>query len=148
EIKGAQDLKMLPELVQHEVGRQTELVKLLGELRSKDALHMKKHTKDVSQIFQSTKSALISGGLKGGAVALAQKMPNHKGLLGREIQKGRRYGSELSDYAKRAGVKGLIHSDEAMDKYSISEDEQKKLREALGMGDDDAFLLVVAPKEQ
>ncbi len=148
EIKGAQDLKMLPELVENEVKRQTELVKLLAELRSRKALPLKKHPLDATNVFQSTKSPLIAGGLKAGGAVLAQKMDGHKGLLGRELQKGRRYGTELSDYAKRAGVKGIIHSDESMEKYSIGEAELKKLRSELGMADEDAFVLVVAPKEQ
>ncbi len=148
EIKGAQDLKMLPELVENEVRRQTELVKLLTELRSRKALPLKKHCLDVSQVFHSSGSALIAGGLKAGGIVLAQKMAGHKGLLGKELQKGKRYGTELSDYAKRAGVKGIIHSDESMEKYQVSEAELKKLGEALGMSEGDGFVLVVAPKEQ
>ncbi len=148
EIKGAQDLKMLPELVQNEVHRQTELVKLLGQLRSRDALRLKKHAIDVSAAFHGSKSALISGALKGGAAVLAQKLPLHKGLLGREIQKGRRYGTELSDYAKRAGVKGIIHSDENLEKYPITEEERKRIEKELELGPEDAFILVAAPKAQ
>ncbi len=148
EIKGAQDLKMLPELVENEVQRQTELVKMLAELRSRKALPLKKHAMDVSHVFHSTKSPLIASGLKAGGAVLAHRMAGHAGMLGRELQKGRRYGTELSDYAKRAGVKGIIHSDESMEKYSISDPELKKLAAELGMGEDDAFVLVVAPKEQ
>jgi glutamyl-tRNA(Gln) amidotransferase subunit E len=148
EIKGAQDLKLLPELVVQEVGRQTELVKLLGELRARKALPLRKHLKDVSSVFHGTASPLIGGGLKSGGIVLALRMPSHKGLLGRELQKGRRYGSELSDYAKRAGVKGLIHSDEGMEKYHVSESELERLGRELGLEEGDAFVLVVAPKGQ
>jgi glutamyl-tRNA(Gln) amidotransferase subunit E len=148
EIKGAQDLKMLPQYVENEEKRQLELVKLLAELRSRKALPLKKHAVEVTKIFDSTKAALISVGVKAGCVALAQALPAHKGLLGREIQHGKRYGTELSDYAKLAGVKGMIHSDESMEKYGITDGELEKLHRELGMHDSDAFVLIVAPKTQ
>jgi glutamyl-tRNA(Gln) amidotransferase subunit E len=148
EIKGAQDLKMLPTLVDYEVKRQTALLSILLELRSKDALPVKKHTKDVTEIFKGTKAKIIAAGIGSGSVVIAQKLLFHKGLLGREIQPGRRYGTELSDYAKRAGVKGLIHSDEDMGKYDISSEEFAALEKALEIYAGDAFMMVVAPKEQ
>ncbi|MBI5227373.1 Glu-tRNA(Gln) amidotransferase subunit GatE [Candidatus Micrarchaeota archaeon] len=148
EIKGAQDLKMLPPLVDIEVKRQLELVKILVELRERKALPIKSEVVDVTKILHSANSPLIINGLKAGAVVLAQKLPLHKGILGREIAPGKRYGTELSDYAKRAGVKGLIHSDENLDKYSFSETEITQLRSILDLSDADAFVMVVAPAEQ
>ena len=148
EIKGAQDLKMLPLLVENEVKRQDALVGILTELRAKQALPVKKHPKDVSALLSGTKAKLILAGLEAGSVVLAQKLLFHKGLLGKEIQPGRRYGTELSDYAKRSGVKGLIHSDEDMKKYGISQDELSKLEKELEIYAGDAFIMVVAPKEQ
>ncbi|MDD5171881.1 MAG: Glu-tRNA(Gln) amidotransferase subunit GatE [Candidatus ainarchaeum sp.] len=148
ELKGAQDLKMLPKLVENEEKRQLELVKILTELRSRKAIPVKNQIADVTSIFQSTKAAILSSGLKAGASVLAQKMPAHKGMLGREIQPGKRYGTELSDYAKKAGVKGIIHSDEGMEKYGITKEEESALRKELGMDGDDAFMLVVAQKAQ
>ncbi len=148
EIKGAQDLKMLPQFVDVEVKRQLELVKILVELRERKALPVKLEIVDVTKIFGSANSPLIINGIKTGAVVLAQKLPSHKGILGREIAPGKRYGTELSDYAKRAGVKGIIHSDENLDKYSFSSDEVKSLRDALTLNETDAFVMVVAPQEQ
>lgn len=148
EIKGAQDLKMLPKLVEIEEKRQLELVKILTELRSRKASPVKKQVIDATSIFQDTKAAIISSSLKAGASVLAQKLPAHRSLLGREIQPGKRYGTELSDYAKKAGVKGIIHSDEDMGKYGITKEEESALRKELGMDGDDAFILVVAQKAQ
>lgn len=148
ELKGAQDLKMLSEYVDHEVQRQTELIKILAELRKRKALPVKKEIKDVTKLFEHTKANMISQGIKAGSVVLAQKLPNHSGLLGQEIQKGRRYGTELSDYAKRAGVKGIIHSDEQLDKYTISKEEETQLKQFLEVSKDDSFILVVAPRTQ
>jgi glutamyl-tRNA(Gln) amidotransferase subunit E len=148
EIKGAQDLKMLPTLVEYEVKRQTALVSILLELRAKNALPVKKHPKDATEIFRGTKAKMIASGMDSGSVVIAQKLLFHKGVLGKEIQPGRRYGTELSDYAKRAGVKGLIHSDENLEKYGISKDEVQKLEKALEIYAGDAFIMVVAPKDQ
>lgn len=148
EIKGAQDLKLLPTFVDLEARRQLELLKLLTELRHRKAFPIKKRFMDVSSVFAGCHSPIISTGLKSGGVVLAQPLPQHNGLLGREIQPGRRYGTELSDYAKRAGVKGLIHGDETLSKYAISDDELALISKALSLGDNDSFILVIAPKVQ
>ncbi|MBI5046985.1 Glu-tRNA(Gln) amidotransferase subunit GatE [Candidatus Micrarchaeota archaeon] len=149
EIKGAQDLKLLPLLVQNEERRQTELLTILLHLRTRKALPVEKQAVDLTRIFTNTKSSLIEKGLHSGSVVLGAKLPLHGELLGTEIQPGRRYGTELSDYAKLAGVKGIIHSDEKMDKYSISDAELAQIRVALKLTDSkDAFVLVVAPKDQ
>jgi glutamyl-tRNA(Gln) amidotransferase subunit E len=148
EIKGAQDLRMLPLFVENEARRQEELLKLLFELRDRKALPLARATTDLGSLFKDTKASLIANGLRSGGTVLAQKFPAHKGILGWELLPGRRYGTELSDYAKHAGVKGIIHSDEDLLKYGISEEERAKVREALVMGEGDAFVLIVAPKEQ
>jgi glutamyl-tRNA(Gln) amidotransferase subunit E len=148
EIKGAQDLKMLPTMVALEVQRQTELVKVLAELLRRKRILVEASPADVSAAFKGTKAAIIENGLKSGSIALAQKLPLHKGLLGTILQPGRRYGTEISDYAKRAGVKGLIHSDEDLSKYPISDEEADAVRKAIGAGPEDAFIMVVAPLEQ
>ncbi len=148
ELKGAQDLKLLPTLVENEEKRQLELVKIISELEQRNALPVEKRTENVSGIFKGTEAKIIKSGLKAGAVVLCQKLDRHNGILGRTIQPGRRYGTELSDYAKMAGVKGIIHSDEKLSKYGISETEEKALRKKLEINEEDAFVLVVAPKAQ
>ncbi len=148
EIKGAQDLKLLPAFVENEEKRQLALLKLLYELRRRRALPVKTHPEEVTQVFKVTGAALISAGLKAGSIVLAQKLPEHKGILGTELQAGRRYGTELSDYARRAGVKGIIHSDENLGKYGIIPQEEEQVRKLLDCGLNDAFIMVVAQKEQ
>jgi len=148
EIKGAQDLKLLPLLVENEKKRQLELVKILSELRKRKALPVGKHPKDVTSAFKKTEAKLIKKGIEAGGIVLVQKLPGHAGILGKEIQKGKRYGTELSDYAKLGGVKGIIHSDEKLSKYGISESEEKKLHKELDIKEHDAFILIIAPKKQ
>jgi glutamyl-tRNA(Gln) amidotransferase subunit E len=144
EIKGVQDLKMLPLFAEIEAKRQAELLKIISE-RGKTKLS--KEISDVTDIFANTNAKLIKAGIAAGNKVLALKLEHHAGLLGREIQPNKRYGTELSDYAKTAGVKGIIHSDEQMDKYNISDSEQQALRSALKMAAEDAFVLVVAEEK-
>lgn len=144
EIKGAQDLKMLGELAKGEANRQTELVKIIFEIRSKKVLPIDSLSVDLTSIFKSTSASLIKKGLDSGSSILGLLLPKHKGLLGREIQSGKRYGTEMSDYAKLAGVKGIIHSDEQLEKYGITSGEIESVKSALSVGSDDAFVMVVA----
>lgn len=148
EIKGAQDLKMLSDLVEGEAKRQEKLVSLIYELREKKSLPIKEHYVDLSALFKSTGASIIKKGLDSGSIILSQKIPSHKGLLGLEIQKGKRYGTELSDYAKLASVKGIIHSDEDLSKYGFTPAEIDSISHALRVEKDDAFVIVVAPEFQ
>jgi glutamyl-tRNA(Gln) amidotransferase subunit E len=148
EIKGAQDLKMLPEFVDNEAKRQMELVKILALLRKRNAFPVRKRIVDVSAIFGKTDAKLIKTGLESGASVFAMRLPEHKGILGKTIQIGKRYGTELSSYAKAAGVKGIIHSDENLSKYGITEKEIGELEDMLNMREQDCLVLIVAPKQQ
>ncbi|MEM4476658.1 MAG: Glu-tRNA(Gln) amidotransferase subunit GatE, partial [Desulfurococcaceae archaeon] len=72
-----------------------------------------------------------------------------KGILGMEIQPGRRFGTELSDYARVwSGVKGIIHTDE-LPGYGISIDEVNELYKRLSANKDfDSIVLVVDRAEK
>ncbi len=144
ELKGAQDLKMLPTLVEYESQRQLELVKIVHELRKSKSYPLLESFTDVTSVFKETTAKLIRKGIDSGSSVIGQSMEGFAGILGREIQKGKRFGTELSNYAKMAGVKGIIHSDEDLSKYGITETEIKHLKKKLGS----CFMMVVAPEEQ
>lgn len=144
EIKGAQDLRMLPLLAENEAKRQENLLAIISELKKKGEISPEGRIIDLSGIFAGTQAKLLRTGLDSGQKILGMKLESHSGLLGREINPGRRYGTELSDYAKTAGVKGIIHSDEDMKKYGIGEGEAGAVRKQLRIGENDAFVLVVA----
>lgn len=145
EIKGAQDLRLLPTLVDYEVQRQKNLVELRDELKSKKLEFDKQKIKvfDLSKIFSKTNCKIIQQK----RTVFGIKISGFKGLLGKEIQPGRRVGTELSDYGKMRGIKGLFHCDEQLSKYNISEDEMEKTRKLLGCEDNDAFILIAEEKE-
>ncbi len=148
EIKGAQDLKMLGEIAKGEEKRQIELVRIVFELRQKNAYPVEANIHKLTTVFQNTNSAMIKKGIESGSEVFGIKLKKHRGFLGLEIQKGKRYGTELSDYAKLAGVKGIIHSDEDLSKYTISEEEIQKIEKELKIEDEDAFVMVVANEER
>jgi glutamyl-tRNA(Gln) amidotransferase subunit E len=102
---------------------------------------------DLTPVFESTACKMIAKSIAEGKQVFGIRLAKHKGILGTEACAGRRYGTELSDYAKPAGVKGIIHSDEDMKKYSISDSELAEIRKELKMSDEDAFVLVVAERK-
>lgn len=144
EIKGAQELKLLPLLVEYEAQRQKNLL-LLAEKYKKIIIHP---VTEVTSFFRDTSSKLIAETLQKGGIVLAIALGEMKGFLGLEIQPGRRVGTELSDYAKvHGGVGGLFHSDE-LPRYGISQEEVEKIRAKLCCGDTDAFILIADRKER
>jgi len=149
EIKGVQELSLIAASVELEVARQEKLLAVLNEAKTRLGGRLPPESIfDISAIFSSTQCQMVSKALKGGARVLAAPLPKYAGLLGIEISPSRRFGSELADYARAFGVKGLVHSDESMEKYGFSDDEVSELRMALSLKPDDAFLLVVAEEKK
>lgn len=149
EVKGAQELKLIPKLIENEVKRQERLVELYAEIRKRfgGKVAIKEKITDLTPVFKETKCSIIKKSISKGGVVLGMLLPLHKGLLGFELCKGRRYGTELSDYAKAAGVKGIIHCDEDMKRYEISDSEVRKLTKELRCSADDGFALITGEEE-
>ena len=76
---------------------------------------------------------------------LAIKLRKFNGLIGREIQPGKRLGTEFSEHGKKMGVSGLFHTDE-LPAYGIVQEEVDTLRDILELDEDDAFILVAEEK--
>jgi len=147
EIKGVQHLYLIPKVIECEVQRQLKLLEIRDELleRGVSEADIDGAIVDVTEVFKTTQSKLIRKTLsQPNTVVLATKLPGFKGLLGREVQPGRRFGTELSDYAKVWGkVGGIIHTDE-LPGYGITSEEVSKLYSTLGADlERDAIVLVV-----
>jgi len=123
ELKGFQDLSNMPLVVENEIIRQSNLNNLVEGKTTEPVV--------VSEYFKKQK------------FAIACKLVGWKGLLGtKESEKNHvRMGRELADYAKKAGVNGLMHSDE-LPAYGISKEETNKLHEILNCQEHDAFILI------
>ncbi len=148
EIKGAQELDLVGEYVKNEVLRQLNMIKIRKVLEERGAQedHIALEHQDVSTIFTETKAKFVQKALKKGERVLGVKLSKFGKLLGRELQPGRRLGTEFADAVKiYAGLGGILHSDE-LPNYGISEDEVNEVRPVLECGDEDGFVLVVGPK--
>ncbi|MGC8567824.1 MAG: Glu-tRNA(Gln) amidotransferase subunit GatE [Candidatus Micrarchaeia archaeon] len=146
EIKGFQELEDMDKYIENEIERQKRLLEIREELKKRDAAVGEK--KDLSSIFKHTKSHMIKDAIEAGGEVVGFPLFGFKGILGKELNKNRRLGTELSDYAKFAGVNGLIHSDEDLAKYNISEEEIKSIREFMKLGDNDGFIFVFGSKKK
>ncbi|MBN1175154.1 Glu-tRNA(Gln) amidotransferase subunit GatE [Candidatus Woesearchaeota archaeon] len=142
EIKGAQDLKMLGTLARNEMLRQHNLLLIFEELKNRGA-SVGEDLINVTDIFVTSQSKVIQGALsKKSGIVLALPLYKFKGITSLVIQTGRRYGSELSDYAKMMGVKGLFHADE-LPNYGLTEEDKQSVYQKLNLNPDiDNFLLI------
>lgn len=144
EVKGVPELSLIPKVIELEVLRQVNLLKIRDELINR-GLSKDQYTPDlvdVTEVFSSTKSNIVRKTLEAGGVVAALKTPGLRGLLGFELQPGRRFGSELADRVRAwTRLGGLIHSDE-LPGYGISEEEVSKVAGRLGT---DSFILLMGP---
>ncbi len=142
EIKGVQELRLIDEVVRREVQRQVNLVAIKDKLLARNA-SVDEGSHDVTALFKETGSSILKRAKAIHAVCLR----GFDGLVGCEIQPGRRLGSEMSDYARKCGVGGLFHTDE-LPAYGVTEDEVAALREAVGAGPNDCVVLVADTKKK
>jgi len=137
EIKGVQELDLISEVVRREVQRQGDLLAIRDDLRQRGASASPDDVKNATELFRDTKSSILKKAKK----IYAIKLRGFAGLVGREIQPGRRLGSEISDYAKVCGVGGIFHTDE-LPAYGINGDEVDQLRNHMDAGSQDCIVIV------
>ncbi|MES2155122.1 MAG: Glu-tRNA(Gln) amidotransferase subunit GatE [bacterium] len=142
EIKGCQDLRAIPRIIEAECRRQLwmhhvrEELKRLGGAKA-DVPH------DVTAALAATTAKVVRESLQRGAVVMGVRLQHGAGLLKGATKDGPRLGRELADHAKvSAGVKGIFHSDE-LPGYGITQAEVDAVRQLLGCGAADAFALCV-----
>lgn len=140
EIKGVQNLRLIGEIVKNEVLRQLRLIALKEELNNRGA-RVEHRIDDLSGMFEATSSRVIQ---KAGGNVFGVCLHGFSGILGTEIQSGRRFGSELADFAAKYGA-GLMHTDE-LPAYGISEDEVERLKSAFDATDNDCVVIVAAER--
>jgi len=68
-------------------------------------------------------------------------LPGFNGLFKRKLNDLKTLGSEVADYARAYGVRGLIHSDEDLSKYGLV-NEFVLARNELGLADNDLLLVI------
>jgi glutamyl-tRNA(Gln) amidotransferase subunit E len=146
EIKGVQDLDSMPLMVENEVKRQINLLEIRDELKNREA-QVPYEIYELNHLFGEAESKIISKAIKKKGKVLAIKLKGFKGLIGREVQPGRRFGTELAGYAKKMGVAGIFHTDE-LPAYGITSQEVEKVNQFLELDEVDAFILVADEEEK
>lgn len=142
EIKGTQDLDMIPEIVKREIVRQLNLLQVKNELKSRGIMRFTLAEKDLTEIFSATSSNIVLSAIQQGRKMFGFSLPNCKGILGFEVQSGRRVGTEISSVLKaKTSLKGLFHLDE-LPNYGITEQEVLSVKKALNIGQEDSFILL------
>jgi len=147
EIKGTQNLKLIPEIIDAEIKRQKIHLSIIEELKRKKI--NKNNFSDfeiynISKIFEKTKSKIILENLKNNnSGVFAIKLKEFKGILGHELNLNYRFASEISNRNKQhfPTIKGLFHSDE-LPNYGITENEINKINENLNLKKEDGFILI------
>jgi glutamyl-tRNA(Gln) amidotransferase subunit E len=144
EVKGVQDLNLIPTIIENEANRQLNLVKIAQELnqKGKGEFDIKDEKIEVSNIFKKTENHIIKKALEEGKSVWALKLPGFKGLLGIELCVGLRLGTEMADHARyNSGVGGIYHTDE-LPSYGITKEEVDELKNLTNTNPDDAIIIV------
>jgi len=144
EIKGVQELELISKVVEYEVQRQLELIRIKEELSRRGAKKedLQAQFIDVTAVFKQTQCKVIRKALDKGYSVLAVKLPRFGGILKRELMPNVRFGTELADRARFWGrVGGIFHTDE-MPAYGVTAEEVAALRKAAGAGEEDAVVFV------
>ena len=149
EIKGLQELELLPLVVEYEVQRQLNLIKISQELEKNGTKEseIKEAFFDVTNIFEKTKCKVIRKALDKNQQVLAVKLPRLRSFLKRELMPNFRLGTEMASRARFWGrVGGIFHTDE-MPAYGITQEEIEQLREKTKAEEDDAIVFVADKPE-
>ena len=144
EIKGLQELELLSLVVEYEVQRQLNLIKISEELKKAGAKkeEINEEFYEVTDVFKQTKCKVIRKALDQNQQVWAIKLPKFNGFLKKELAPNLRLGTEMADRARFWGrVGGIFHTDE-MPAYGITTEETEKLRKTLNAKEHDAIVFV------
>jgi glutamyl-tRNA(Gln) amidotransferase subunit E len=140
EVKGVQDLRLLPTYVEREIERQSGLLKVQETLMGRGVTHQAVHNIiDCTSVLKDCKSKVIAGALSKGGKVFGVALPGFEGLMKSPDAK-LRLGAEMAQYAKTKGVAGIFHTDE-LPGYGITPAEVEALRGHLGLQAGQAFAI-------
>lgn len=142
EIKGVQELGMLPAIASAEASRQRRLAEAAVELQKRGAHGPGPSWRDVTHLFASCQSEIIRNALSSGHIVGAAVLPSFDGLLSSGDTSI--IGTEIAQRVRPLGVRGILHSDE-LPAYGISAGEKSSVASFLSSGAGDAFVIAAAP---
>ncbi len=144
EIKGVQELRKIAEYVDGEVARQGVLLRVAEELRHRGASLDGASVVDLTSVLDAVASGPLARAARRNGPILGLRLSGFGGLLRAPPGSEERLGRELADQARAAGLRGLLHSDE-LPAYGLDDRHLERVRAALGVGPQDAFVLVADP---
>ncbi|MCW4045708.1 MAG: Glu-tRNA(Gln) amidotransferase subunit GatE [Candidatus Bathyarchaeota archaeon] len=148
EIKGVQELALISRVVEYEVQRQLNLLRISNELKNKvEPSCLTEEIVDVTHVFKQTKCKVIQKALEKRHCVKAVKLTGFAGFLKCELMPNFRLGTELADRARFWGrVGGIFHTDE-MPAYGVTAEEVEALKKAANANEDDAVVFVADTAE-
>jgi len=149
EIKGVQELELVSKVVEYEVQRQLNLLKIRDDLKKRGLKEedVQEEFIDVTSVFRQTNCQVIKRVIDQDGRVLSVKLPKLAGLLRVELAPGIRLGREMADRARFWGrVGGIFHTDE-LPAYGITQDEVNHLTHSTKAGEEDCVIFVADNKE-
>ena len=147
EVKGVQQLDQLEKVVEYEAKRQHGLLEISKKIQEKNWVYNDDDKKDVGELFSGCKSKIIQGAIKKNQSIFAVSFKNMAGMFGFSPYEGVRLGREVAELVRFFGIGGVFHSDE-LPNYGIEESDLENLKKYLQINENDAFLILAAPKEK
>lgn len=144
EIKGVQELDLISRVVEYEIQRQLNLIRISDELKQRSSIveSLNQDFIDITDVFRKTKAKIIAKAVEKKQVVLAVKLPSFAGFLKREVMPNFRLGTEMADRARFWGrVGGIFHTDE-MPNYGITVEEVDAIRTVVNASEEDAVVFV------
>jgi glutamyl-tRNA(Gln) amidotransferase subunit E len=146
EIKGVQELRMIPKIIENEVRRQIGLIEIKKELKKRGYDPKKIKSIDATEIFAHTRCDIIRKSIAEGNRVFAIVVPQLSGLMKYDCG-SHTLGKELAYYVQAYGIGGIIHSDENLDSYQIRK-EFDVLKDKMKPGSRDLLLIFSGKKEE
>ncbi|TLX95351.1 MAG: Glu-tRNA(Gln) amidotransferase subunit GatE, partial [Thaumarchaeota archaeon] len=147
EVKGVQKLNLVAKVIGYELTRQVGLGRIAEEIKKRGIRRVRCTTKDVTEVFRSASSKVLSKSVKSGERVVCVSAEGLAGLLGYEPYPGIRLGKELAEMARANSLGGVIHSDEFA-KQGVSKAEAEELEKAMETGKDSAYVLVAGEESR
>jgi glutamyl-tRNA(Gln) amidotransferase subunit E len=142
EIKGAQELALIPKYVENEVQRQRSLIKIRDKLKKVKFKSPKPALKDASHIFGKAQSKITRG-----KPTFSMRIPGFAGYLKTNLTSTRTLGNEIANYVRvRTSSRGFIHSDEVLEKYGL-EKHFKELEKHHKANPGDTLIIVTGKRD-
>ncbi len=147
EIKGIQRLELISRVIELEVKRQLSLLKIIEEIRKRNA-KVEEKIYEVTRIFRGTSCKFLNELIKNGYKVYAIKLKGFSNLLKFQLHEKKSLGKEFAQIVETFGVKGILHTDENLEKYGIEKERISKLKERLGATEKDCIIIVAEKRSK